>query len=233
VKLGLAVDTREGRRRFALLGKSLSDLTPVLREFDKYKRERVQAIFDAQGPGWDPRSQAKSESKKAWDEGLIRQNALNSLRKTLQYDVLRATRRFEKGGRASAMIKREAVLDRFNDMVASGVIDFDALAGRNRKGQVDMRFYRRNPRAITRYANASEIAERLLGKVPQSIFSTIARGLLTIESKIPWAGVHNEGATVGRGAEVPARPFLFWDDVDLGFLVILLREAGLLAMGAA
>ncbi len=227
MNLSLTIDTSEGRRRLDLLSSRLSDLTPVLREFDKYKRERVQAIFDAQGPGWEPRAKPHAGAELQRREAGIREAALGSLRKSLLYDVKRAKRRADAGkGRVSAMIKREAVLDRFDEQVANGAIDFDALANG------DKRFLRRNPRAIARYKGAGEIARRLLGKIPQSIVSKIEKGLLTIESKIPWAGIHNEGGTAGNDAEIPARTFLEWDDIDLGFLVILLREAGLLAIGA-
>lgn len=38
---------------------------------------------------------------------------------------------------------------------------------------------------------------------------------ITATSKIPWSGVHQEGGRVGRGAEVPARPFLWISDALL------------------
>lgn len=235
MKLTLAVDTSEGRRRLELLTDRLSDLSPVLREFDKYKRERVQAIFDAQGPGWAPRADGKgADQVLAERETKIRQGALEELRSALLSNVRRASKRVRTGkGKVSAKLRADMVLAQFDDMLKNGSVDFDALAGRTRKGAVDQRFFKaRTGRAVSRYRGAEDAAKRLLGKIPQSIVSKVEKGLLTIESTIPWAGVQNEGGTVGRDAEIPARPFLFWDDVDLGFLVILLREAGLLALEA-
>lgn len=234
MKLTLAVDTSEGRRRLELLTDRLQDLTPVLREFDKYKRERVQAIFDAQGPGWEPRADGQQGGAAlAARETKIREGALEELRSALRSNVKRASKRVRTGkGKVSAKIRADLVLAQFDDMIKSGAIDFDALAGRTRNGTVDQRFFTlKTGRAVARYRGAAEAAKNLLGKIPQSIVSKVEKGLLTIESTIPWAGVQNEGGTVGNNAELPARPFLFWDDVDLGFLVILLREAGLLAMG--
>ena len=55
---------------------------------------------------------------------------------------------------------------------------------------------------------------RLLGGLAGSIRAKISGGTLTLESRVPWAGVHNEGGKVGNGATVPARPFLEWTEAD-------------------
>ena len=52
---------------------------------------------------------------------------------------------------------------------------------------------------------------RPLGRLPTSLSIVIVgRATLVARSKVPWAYVHQEGGRVGRGARLPARPFLYF-----------------------
>lgn len=56
---------------------------------------------------------------------------------------------------------------------------------------------------------------RILGRLPTSVTTKQKPDAFIGESKIPWAMAHQEGARVGRGSVLPARPFLFFSP---GFL---------------
>lgn len=61
---------------------------------------------------------------------------------------------------------------------------------------------------------------RLLGKLPGQVTIAVQGGdTLVARNRVPWASVQQEGGAVGRGAEIPARPFLYFgpeflDDVQ-------------------
>jgi hypothetical protein len=57
-----------------------------------------------------------------------------------------------------------------------------------------------------------------------------AKCTLTVDSKIPWAGSHNEGDTVGHGAHLPARPFNYLGPIDFDVLVEILVNRLLIAV---
>lgn len=48
-------------------------------------------------------------------------------------------------------------------------------------------------------------SKKLLGKLSTAFTVSFDRRELRAESKVPWSGVHQEGATVGRGSKIPAR----------------------------
>lgn len=51
---------------------------------------------------------------------------------------------------------------------------------------------------------------RLLGRLSSAVVTSVSRGGLTLQSQIEWSGIHQYGGTAGRGARIPARPFLWW-----------------------
>ncbi|HWU91602.1 MAG TPA: hypothetical protein VN253_30250 [Kofleriaceae bacterium] len=68
------------------------------------------------------------------------------------------------------------------------------------------------PRALAtvRRMRLEGVRRRPLGKLLGAGVSYRAnRAQIVGESKIKWSGVHQEGGKVGRGATVPARPFLW------------------------
>ncbi len=48
----------------------------------------------------------------------------------------------------------------------------------------------------------------LLGKIPTAWSGKVDDGGLEMENQVPFASTHHEGATVGHGAQLPARPHL-------------------------
>jgi phage gpG-like protein len=53
---------------------------------------------------------------------------------------------------------------------------------------------------------------KLLGRLPGALTTKIERRRLLVSSLVSWSGVHQDGGRVGRGAKVPARPFLWASD---------------------
>lgn len=53
---------------------------------------------------------------------------------------------------------------------------------------------------------------RLLGRLPGAIAVESNRVRVVARSKAWWSGVQQDGGTVGRGARLPARPFLWASD---------------------
>lgn len=226
IRTTFTVDTTGGERKFDLLFDAWKDARPVLREFNKYKRAEIDELFKTDGHGtWPERVTTDSTKTHEGKVEDIKRRALSNLRRSLSYDLKRATRRHDSGkGSATAMIRRKQALEKFDEATKRGAPDFDALAGG------DKRFYRNNARYVNRYQKAEEIASQQLGKIAQAFESKFGPGYLEITNKIPWAWVHNEGGVkVGRGAVTRRRRFAELTDKDADFLASLLLEAGLLA----
>lgn len=66
-------------------------------------------------------------------------------------------------------------------------------------------------RVLARRSRRRRLASRrrLLGKLPAAITVTATKIGVSAVSRVRWSGVHQEGGPVGRGASVPARPFLW------------------------
>ncbi len=56
------------------------------------------------------------------------------------------------------------------------------------------------------------VATRILGRLPTAFSVKYTPTSIMVESKIEWSGVHQDGGKVGRGAEIPARPFYWLSD---------------------
>ncbi len=54
-----------------------------------------------------------------------------------------------------------------------------------------------------------------LGKLVSAFGLSIARRRITVENKVPWSAVHNDGGVAGKGAQIPKRAFLFFGPGDL------------------
>lgn len=66
---------------------------------------------------------------------------------------------------------------------------------------------------------------RPLGRLPGVLtVRVLGRDTLVARSRVAWAYVHQEGGRVGRGARIPARPFLYFGDEFLDDIDNALRE---------
>lgn len=106
----------------------------------------------------------------------------------------------------------------------------DVFAEAAKDIKADMREQKRDRRSVTgvgwapRAQSTQDRAQRaskpkrrksaatgLLGRIPTAWSSKVDAGGLKMVNKVKFAAAHHEGATVGHGAQLPARPHL---DVD-------------------
>lgn len=72
---------------------------------------------------------------------------------------------------------------------------------------------------------------KLLGKLPRATIVFSRGGVVTAQSRAKFSAAHQDGATVGRGAKLPARPFLWISDGLETTAAVELQDAVLKAWG--
>ena len=228
------VDSTGIERKFRLLEDAVSPkkIDGALRVFDRYFRQRIRQRFNSGGPGWKGLAESTIQHRRA--------RAMAAFERKLGRDVRRQERSYSRrfgaleqfglGGyekpraRAVAAISRRlTTLAEFRRLQAGGAENVTLFEGRSAE--------RQRASLQTRMGRANEKATRnLLGRISGSFKSTIRGGKLTVESEIPWAGIHNDGGKGGRAAEIPARPFLFLDEQDSEILAGILENQLLAAL---
>lgn len=216
---------------------SLEDLQPILKKFNRYFRKKVSKKFEQGGPGWPP-IKGETEARRP-TENAVKQMALELVRKKLNRDVKRAKKRLQSGKSltktkttsvtvggttfkrtettSDSIERRYTVLKEFERLAAGGSAEF-SLTGDARTDKSIRGLMQRTERAELKAAS------RPLGRIASSIKSKLTKYDVTIESSIPWAGVHNKGGTAGHGAKIPARTFLELDDEDLTMLAKIVED---------
>lgn len=213
ITLSVNIDGIE--RKLETLAETAKDLEPALRMFDGYLRARVRQRFASGGPGWPERS-AEDEGKRHRAD-QVDALAVHKMQRKLEREFDRARRRRAAGkGTEAAVERRYAVLKEFMRQAAGGAVGI--------QGGKDARREKSIAGLRQRFQRAAERDHGILGKLASSIASTVSRGTLTLYSKVAWAGVHNEGGTVGHGATLPARPFLFLESSDIDVLAEILTN---------
>jgi phage gpG-like protein len=215
--LTLSLNVDGVQRKIKTLAKTARDVEPALKIFDRYYRARVDQRFASQGPGWPARAES-TEANQQRRERQARALAAHQLKRKLKKEYRRALKRLQRGkGTATAIGRRYLVLKEFERQMAGGILGQQTGADRRlEKSVAGLR--ERKGRA------EAKASQRLLGKMPSSMFSKIANGTLVVGSKFKFAGVQNEGATVGHGAKVPARPFNYLEPIDVDVLAEILAN---------
>jgi hypothetical protein len=74
------------------------------------------------------------------------------------------------------------------------------------------------------------VSRPILGGLPRTLVVIVDGGKVTLRSATheKWSAAHNEGATVGRGAHLPARETIKLEDADLEVLASILKDHFLL-----
>ncbi len=80
-----------------------------------------------------------------------------------------------------------------------------------------------------RTAKKRRLPRKILGRLPTAISMKTSASGVVIESKVAWSGIHQEGGTAGRGARIPARPFLWISERFLDLAAEKLAKAGVRA----
>lgn len=72
------------------------------------------------------------------------------------------------------------------------------------------------PRAASTLASRArakrKLPAKLLGRLPTAVGYKATLGEVIAESRVAWSAIHQDGGTAGRGARIPARPFLWISD---------------------
>lgn len=252
IDVTFTVDVADGERELHLLAASLDDINATLRIYaDRWLKRRVSDRFRTR-EGWPERAEATQKRVQA-TETERGEKSVSLMRSKLTRDLRKARKRlarvegpegFErerarqnvlaaKGkrarsmpdvikGRMAAIERRELVLKEFERLAAGGDATKSLLTTRQTE-KLAARIGR---------AKAEAGEAPLLGRIAESFQLKIAGGRLEYGSTIPWAGVHNEGGTAGKGARIPARPFAYLTNEDVDTLVEMLREGGSIVMGA-
>lgn len=118
-------------------------------------------------------------------------------------DVERAFRSLEKRARALGPVFREL----------KGPLRADQKAHQDAETGPDGKWPQRSAATIEKL-RAQRRRGRPLGRLPSSTTYTSGNFGLVGESRVPWSGAHQAGAHTGRGAKLPARPFL-WLSKDM------------------
>ena len=231
LSISMVVDATGARKRFDLLTDSYKDLTPVLAELSKFKQGKISELFASSGNGkWPPRSE-RSEQRGSARTAALLERAPETLKRKLGREYGRALKRQARGkGKANTVARRAFVLAEFERQVESGHLNVAAFEHEDKRLQKSVRgLATRMGRAEARAAARGQA----LGALPQTIRAAIKGGTLTIDSswESPAPRALQDGATVGHGAELPARPFLFWEESDADYFRILLLKRGLIAWG--
>lgn len=204
---------------------SLKDLGPIFGRYIKWLRPEIDKVFEQQGPGWAPLAEATLESRKMRMEAVaekIRSGSMRTLDRRLSAETGRVLRKLEKRralmdksergqkllGRAEKSLARQRVIrEEFERRQAgiAGPVDKETAKATKKLGE---RIERRQARADEKIRKFE--SGEALGAIASSIGYEVKGATLTVFSHIPWAGAHNDGATVGHGARLPQRKFLEW-----------------------
>lgn len=196
----------EALRSIEVIFRQASDVAPVLRRWGGWLRKDADQHFEQQ-PGWAPLAQSTQErldhtrTAKVTARGTVRksyeraagQQILARLRKgAINADTqLAELRRLSRGGSAKSSLQDGT--RRYSKALESLRKQLDRARTTGKRQGGDKR--------------ASE-KHSLLGKLRKSIMATAKGASVVVESRVPWAGVHNQGGGAGKGAQIPARTFL-------------------------
>lgn len=129
--------------------------------------------------------------------------------------IRRDLRRAKKAGATGAVQQHQRALDAFDATHQATLDRAFMVQARKSIGGLGARIERQQ----------SRVGEKLLGKLASSIVTKVDDGTLIVESKVPWAGVHNDGGAAGKGAQIPKREFLKLEDSDLDVFQAFLDDA--------
>jgi phage gpG-like protein len=118
----------------------------------------------------------------------------------------------------------ERALDEMARRGAHGTAFFRELAPRARQDQREHAKQKQGPEAPWKPRDektATRLRRKrkrrpLLGRLPGAIQVKVHPDAIEIRSRVAWSGIHQEGGQANHGAEIPARPFLWWSPDFLG-----------------
>lgn len=209
---------------------SLSELRPVFAKFARYMRQEVDQVFESQGGGsWPQRSEAtqkRFDASKAARLQRIEATKYQSLVGSVRSSKRKAERRLAKTSQSNSKVlarrqrsveKHQAQLEELARLTAGGARSTDKTYKK-----FNERVERRDQKADKK-RKAVEQGD-LLAQIANSIVIEFGKDSFAVASRIPWAGIHNEGGNAGNGASIPARTFLQWTPERIAKFVELYQD---------
>lgn len=179
----------------AMIG-DVRNLKPILSRFARYKRSEIKGRFKSQE--FAPLAQSTIEHRehehtgKFTKFGKLRAKFVERRAAQFRGKLLRTLRANDGKWLTTFTAKFEKQTERLNKQLA-----------------------KQQAKPASERKIGETVAERdakknrpILGKLSSSIEAVIDRDSVVIRSKVPWAGVHNDGGTAGHGARIPERKFL-------------------------
>ena len=213
-------DISQPSKRFDAIERRAQQFGPILKRWGGYLRASALKRAEA-ADGWAPLAEStrkkyeQTRTSSVTSAGNVRKSYAGNLEGYLKKEEkkgsttasadlaelrrLRAGGKVERGegGRKAAAWTGSKAVDRLRKRLARA--EDQRAKGRKAKVGGDRRKSEKH---------------KMLGVVARSIvFRTEGTGVSDM-SRVPWSGAHNEGGSVGNGATVPARPFLFISSDD-------------------
>lgn len=193
----------------------------------KLQREYKRAVLSGDLTAIARRLHVKAEFERLVNGGSLDRSLLAPVTKhergvaKERAKLTREMRVAKKAGNSNRMHYLTAQLERFDEQHADAL----SVLADNRLRKSIAKLPERMKRTADKYGG------QVLGKIAASINVKVSKGTLVLASKIPWAGAHNEGDTVGKGSHLPARTFLEWTPADFDDFAAMAIDRGLAAFG--
>lgn len=128
-----------------------------------------------------------------------------------------------------AMGKRDVVLPAMRALKAP--LRLDQREHAKAKSGPDGGWAPRAASTLARHKYKPKLPSRQLGRLPTAVSYLANVHGVSGESRIPWSAVQQDGGTVGHGARLPARPFLWISEKLMAIAVDEVSKAAVTAFG--
>lgn len=199
------LDAKKTLRAFAGIEKRAGDTAGILRRWLGYMRHKAKERFADVGPPLAASTQRKYEQTRKSSvtvAGNLRRSYVKNLGKTIE------RRHFDKDSRQ--------VTERGKELIA----ELRRLAGGGDPSQSGLSAEDKTIEALRKKLQRAQTKRRvggdrrkierhkILGRLRTSLEGKLLSLSAKLRNRVPWSRAHNEGATVGHGASLPARTTL-------------------------
>lgn len=206
------------------------DLEKPLAQFGAYLRRRALARYEAQA--FPPLAESTIEART--------RKAIHSVERKLTRELGRADKR-AKNKAASSGVK-DAFIAAHQSAKSRGVRNRLAVLAemqrrfkRNWSGRTTVDSMGLQPLSIKQMASLDARVQRavdraesrpILGQLPHTLVVDVSGGAVTLMSRTheKWSAAHNEGASVGNGAQLPKRETVVLEPRDVDVLIAILKS---------
>lgn len=203
LRLGLKAHVEGPMARIRRLITNARNLQPLYKQWGRYLRQEAKERIDA-GEGFAPLAESTrkrlqhTRTGAVTAQGKVRQSHAKRLEVQLKQQIRRDK-------------LEESTLDDLKDLVRGGRQAL-SMALSDRRAKVLVRLQKQLQKAHEGKPMGGKERQsnnyHILGKLSNSLRAKGTQTEATLESRVPWSRIHNEGGTAGHGAHIPARPFL-------------------------